>query len=268
MKIVRCGAVDLHAVDVGEGAPILLVHGFPLNHAMWRRQIDALSETHRVIAPDLRGFGQSRLKDGPLTAEAVTMEQFADDLALLLDGLGIRVPVTLCGLSMGGYIAWQFWRRHANRLRTLVLCDTKAAADTPDGARGRLETAKKVLAEGPEVVSRAMLGKLVAAATNERQPGLVDELRAMIAGTAPAAIAAALRGMAVRPDATPWLPSIKLPTLLLCGVDDAISPVAEMRSVAMAIPGAKFVEIPRAGHMAPMENFEAVNSELQAFLAG
>lgn len=266
MKTIRCGAVDLQTIDEGSGSPVLLVHGFPLNHAMWRLQIEELSREYRVIAPDLRGFGKSRLPDGPLAAESVTMEQFADDLALLLDGLGVREPVTFCGLSMGGYIAWQFWRRHVNRLRTLILCDTRAVADTPEAANGRLETAKKVLTEGPEVVSRAMLGKLTAATTADPQPAIVEELRAMIAGTSPAGIAAALRGMAVRPDATGWLSSIRLPALVFCGVDDAISPAAEMRSIAAAIPAARFAEIPQAGHMSPLENPQAVNAEILAFL--
>ncbi|MGE0609030.1 MAG: alpha/beta fold hydrolase [Pirellulales bacterium] len=267
MKTIRCGTIDLHTVDVGQGPPILLVHGFPLDHTMWRPQIDELSRDHRVIAPDLRGFGQSRLPDGPNADEAVTMEQFADDLALLLDGLGVTEPVTLCGLSMGGYIAFQFWRRHAKRLARLILCDTRAIADSPDAAQGRLATAKKVLAEGASVVAEAMLPKLLAASTAEKQPQIKTALRQTMLATPPAGIAAALRGMAVRPDVTSWLPSVQVPTLVLVGSDDAIAPPAEMRSIAAAIPGAQFVEIAAAGHMAPWENAAASNAALRKFLA-
>ena len=108
--------------------PLLLVHGFPLDHTMWAAQIEAISSRCRVIAPDLRGFGRS-----PPAGERTTMEQFADDLAGLLDAIGISEPVVYCGLSMGGYIGWQFWRKHANRLRGLILCDTRATADSPRG---------------------------------------------------------------------------------------------------------------------------------------
>lgn len=267
MKTIRCGTIDLHTIDVGQGPPVLLVHGFPLDHGMWQSQMEELSRDHRVIAPDLRGFGQSKLPDGPLAADAVTMEQYADDLALLLDGLAVRDSVTFCGLSMWGYIAWQFWRRHANRLARLILCDTRAVADSPDAAKGRLDTAKKVLAEGSGVVAQGMLPKLIAAGTVEQQPHIKQQLAATMSGTSPAGIAAALRGMAVRPDVTSWLPSINVPTLVLVGAEDAIAPPAEMRSIAAAIPGAQFVEIAAAGHMAPLENPAASNAALRKFLA-
>ena len=126
MARVQVRDTELHVVDRGGGPVVLLVHGFPLSHRMWESQIAALSDRSRVIAPDLRGFGES----APLrnTEDVLTMEQFADDLAAMLTVLGVGEPVVFCGLSMGGYIAWQFWRKYASRVRALVLCDTRAVA--------------------------------------------------------------------------------------------------------------------------------------------
>jgi pimeloyl-ACP methyl ester carboxylesterase len=261
MHRVQAGDVELSVSDHGTGMPVLLVHGFPLDHGMWQLQIDALKSGCRVIAPDLRGFGRSAVTPG-----GVTMEQFADDLAAMLDSLGVREPVVFCGLSMGGYIAWQFWRRHRQRLRALVLCDTRAVADTPDGVQGRHALAEKVLAEGPQAAAAAMMPKLFGKRTAAEQPELIEAVRRMILASEPQGIAAALRGMAVRIDATPLLGQIDVPTLVLVGAEDAISSPSEMRGIADAIPGARFAEIPGAGHMAPMENPHAVNTALEQFV--
>jgi pimeloyl-ACP methyl ester carboxylesterase len=215
-----------------------------------------------VIAPDLRGLGRSPAADGK-----VTMEQFADDLAALLDGLGIAEPVVFCGLSMGGYIALQFWHKHRARLRGLVLCDTRAAADTPAAAAARLTLADRVLLEGPEPLVEIMLPRLFGAATCRQRPDVVEELQSVMMGTDPRGIAAAARGMAERPDMTGLLGQIACPTLVVVGQHDAISPPAEMRGMAEAIPGAKFVEIPDVGHMSPLENPTAVNAALAEFLS-
>jgi pimeloyl-ACP methyl ester carboxylesterase len=254
--------VALHVVQQGRGMPLLLVHGFPLDHTMWHAQIDSLSASCRVIAPDLRGFGSS-----DVTAGTVAMERLADDLAELLDVLEIAEPVALCGLSMGGYVAWQFWRRHRHRLGRLILCDTRAAADTPDAAKLRLESAQRVLNEGPGFLADAMIERLFAPATVQQRPELIEATRQTIRNTSPAGIAAALRGMAARPDATGWLPQIDVPTFVLCGQHDAISPPDEMRGMAAQIPAAVFTEIPAAGHMAPLENPEPVNAAIGQFLA-
>jgi pimeloyl-ACP methyl ester carboxylesterase len=287
---------ELSYVDRGEGLPLLLVHGFPLDHTMWDGQIDRLSRrtgemlvgeaflpaqgnlqtpsprSNRVIAPDLRGFGRSRaldapVADGPAADDKVTMEQFADDLAGLLDGLGITEPVVLCGLSMGGYIAFQFWRKYANRLRGLILCDTRATADTTEVAAGRRSMAERVLREGPAPLVENMMPRLFAASTQSRQPPMLEGLRRVMMANDPRGIAAAARGMAERPEMTPLLAAIDCPTLLLVGQYDAIATPAEMRDMADAIPRSTFVEIPDAGHMAPMENAAAVNTAILAFLA-
>jgi 3-oxoadipate enol-lactonase len=261
MPSVQCGDVTLSTVDRGQGSPLVLVHGFPLDHSMWQSQIDGLADCCRVLALDLRGFGQSTVTPG-----TVTMQQMADDIAALLDGLQISEPVTFCGLSMGGYVAWQFALRHASRLRRLILCDTRAIADTPEAAEGRRKTAAKVLAEGAAVVADSMLPKFFAPSTVEKKPHLLEATRQVILRTHPEGIAAALRGMAQRPEVTSRLVDIKVPALVICGQHDVISPPGEMRQIAEQLPQARYVEIADAGHMAPLEQPEDVNAAIRQFL--
>ena len=261
MQEIRVGDVRLAVDDRGRGQPLLLVHGYPLDHAMWAGQIEALAASYRVIAPDLRGFGRSTASDGTLP-----MRRFADDLAGLLDALHVDEPIVYCGLSMGGYIALAFWQAYAARLRGLILCDTRAVADTPETAAGRLETAERVLREGPGFVADAMLPRLFTPATTERRPEAVESIRRTILGTDPRGIAAAARGMAQRPDMTARLAEIACPTLVLVGQHDVISPPAEMQAIAQAIPNSTFVQIADAGHMAPLEQPEAVNRAMREFL--
>jgi pimeloyl-ACP methyl ester carboxylesterase len=262
MRTVVVRDVQLAVVDRGQGRTVLFVHGFPLDHSMWTAQLDALAEDYRVLVPDLRGFGQSAV-----TAGTVTMADFADDLAGLLDALDEKTPIVLCGLSMGGYIALQFWKRYPRRLSGLVLCDTRAAADSPEVAASRHELVQRVLgSEGAAAVWELMRSRLFAPSAHEQQPALVKAIREVVLRTKPEGIAAALRGMAARPDMRGELPNIGCPTLVLCGQHDAISPVAEMRNIAAAIPAARFVEIAAAGHMAPCEQPAPVNAALRAFL--
>lgn len=258
---VSAGSVSLRVAQRGQGEPILYAHGFPLDHSMWQHQLDGCAEFSHGIAPDLRGFGQSRSND-----TTVTMAQFADDLAALLDSLGIQEPVTFCGLSMGGYIAWEFFERHRARLRRLVLCDTRAVADSAEGAAQRQKLAELVLARGSDLLVAQMTPKLFSEATQHSGSVVVAAMQQVIRGTAPQAIAAALRGMAERRDFSERLGDIDVPTLVICGAHDAISPPAEMRGIAAAIPGARYVEIPDAGHMAPLENPHAVQQALRDFL--
>lgn len=261
-KHVGVDGIDIAVVEAGKGIPLLLVHGFPFDHTMWQAQIEGLSHRCRVLAPDLPGFGASGL-----AGRSVSMEQFADYLAKLLDELGVDGRVVLCGLSMGGYIAWQFWARHPQRLRALVLCDTRAAADTPEMAAVRQQTAEQVLRDGAAVLAEGMIAKLLAPATLRKHPDIVERVRRMILGAGREAAAAALRGMAARPDMTGRLRQIDYPTLVLVGEHDAISPPEEMRRIAQAIPAAQFVTIPGAGHLAPLENPQAVNEAIDRFLS-
>lgn len=258
---VEIQGAAINVFDVGTGTPILFVHGFPLDHTMWRFQIAELSKDFRCIAPDLRGFGQSTVTEGK-----VTMEQMADDLAALLVVLKVNEPVVFCGLSMGGCIAWQFVRRHAQRLKGLILCDTRAVPDPPEVAANRLKMANDVVEQGPSIVANAMLPRLFATETTQSQPELIEDLRKVILRTNPLGIAAAARGMAERADACPWLASISVPSLVIVGEHDVISTAAEMKTVAAAIPQSHIEVVPHAGHMAPLENSTVTNSAMRRFL--
>lgn len=251
-----------YVFDEGSGPPLLLVHGFPLDHSMWRHQIEAFRRTHRVIAPDLRGFGRSGASSGK-----VSMQQFADDLFEIVERLGESRPVTLCALSMGGYVAWQFFERHRHQLAALILCDTRAAPDSAEAVRGRLELAEKLEQEGIDVLADSMLPKLFGDRLVKDRPEYVQETVDVILRTDPRSCAAALRGMAEREDYRPKLGGIDIPTLVVCGERDAISPPSEAREMAAAIPGAIYFEVPRAHHMAPLESPEPVNRAIGEFLA-
>lgn len=228
---------------------------------MWQAQVDAFSSDYHVIAPDLRGFGSA---EG--NGDVFPMELFAADLAEMLDRLGITSPVIFCGLSMGGYVGWQFLRRFPDRVSHLIACDTRAVPDSQEAARGRREMADRVLLEGSELVANTLLPKLFSKATAERQPQILLAIRDVILATRAGSIAAALRGMAERLDATSLLANIRIPVLTICGAEDVISPVAEMRAFASQIPDARFVEVPDAGHMAPLENPVFVNQAIRQWL--
>jgi 3-oxoadipate enol-lactonase len=265
MHDAALSTVNLAYVDRGKGLPVLLVHGFPLDHTMWNAQIEALADRCRVIAPDLRGFGQSWLGDANPNV-GISMERYADDLVELLDALAIHEPIVLTGFSMGGYVAWQFARKHADRLQALVQCDTKAVADSDEARAVRLKMAEQIFEWGSARVAEIMGPKLLAKRTFEVKPQVVAAVRRVVANTSPEAIACAQRGMAARPDMTGLLAGIRVPTLVLVGEEDVISPPAEMRSIAAAIPNSQFVEIPGAGHMTTMENPGAVNTAFLQFI--
>jgi 3-oxoadipate enol-lactonase len=264
-------AFDIHNIkiaveDRGSGKPVLLVHGFPLCRSMWKSQVESLvAAGYRAINPDLRGYGDSTLgeDDGE---QGVDMHRYADDLAVLLDAMQVDEPVVFVGFSMGGYIAWEFVQRHRNKLAALVLCDTKAAADSEEAAVNRLKMAKLVDTWGANHVADLLIPKLFAAATIRDRPQLVEPVRKVIEQTPTAAIAAAQRGMARRADFTSRLSEFDLPILAIGGEHDAISPPQEMQSIADGLPNARFVEISGAGHMAPVENPDDVSEAIVEFL--
>jgi 3-oxoadipate enol-lactonase len=245
----------------GEGPAVLLLHAFPLSLFMWDAQAEALAPTHRVVRFDARGFGGSALGDGPLT-----MERIADDGAALLDHLGIERAV-VGGCSMGGYAAFAFVRRHPQRLAALVLQDTRAGADSPEARANRTALAAKVLGEGASAAADAFLPKLVGATTHRERPALVASLRERILATSPQAIANALAGLAARADSRETLPTIAVPTLVLVGAEDVLTPPGEAATMAAAIARARLDVVAGAGHLANLEDPAATNAALRAFLA-
>jgi len=257
----RIDGSEIEYEATGEGPAFLLFHAFPLGLFMWDAQAEALAATHRVVRFDARGFGGSDLGEGPLT-----MERIADDGAALLDHLGIEKAV-VGGCSMGGYAALAFVRRHPQRLAGLLLQDTRAGADTAETRQSRAALAARVLAEGSGAAVEAFLPKLVGETTRSEQPALVASLRERILAIPPQAIANALHGLAARADSRETLPTIAVPTLVLVGAEDVLTPPSEAALLAAAIPKARLDVIPAAGHLANLEKPAAVNAALRAFLA-
>jgi pimeloyl-ACP methyl ester carboxylesterase/acyl-CoA thioesterase FadM len=230
----------------GDGPALLFVHGFPLDRTMWRPLTAALTGWRR-IAPDLRGMGQSEGPDGGYQVTA-----YADDLAALLDTLHVERAV-VCGLSMGGYVAFEMLRRHPGRISALILMSTRATADDADGRAKRDTMIARVRRDGPAFLADDMTPRLLAPMSLQTMPEVVQQVRAMAAAGSPHGIAGALAAMRDRPDSTALLPTIRVPTLVLAGRDDQLIPVAAARAIADAIPGAQHAIIPSAGHLPPLE---------------
>ena len=250
------------AFDVrGDGPDVLFLHAFPLGFTMWDEQAAALEGSHCVIRFDARGFGGSPPGDGLLT-----MERIADDAAALLDHLGVSRAV-VCGLSMGGYAAFAMVRRHADRLSGLVLADTRSAADTPESRENRSALAEKVLKEGPGAAADAFVPKLLGETTHRERPGLVARVREVVMRNPPRGIADALAGLAARADSGPTLREIRVPTLVLCGDEDVLTPPSDAEALRDGIAGSRLETIARAGHLANLENPDAFNASLRRFLA-
>lgn len=248
--------------EAGEGPAVLFLHAFPLSRQFWRPQVEALRKEFRCIVPDLSGFGESQaVPEG----QACRMADFAADAVALLDCLGIERAV-VCGCSMGGYAALALAAGYPERLRALVLADSRPGADAEDGRQRRLDMARRVVVEGTGFVAEGMLPKLLGKASHERRPELRSWLEGQIAAAPPAGVAAAQRGMAERPDQGPLLPRIAVPALIVVGEEDELTPPEESARMAREIPGARLVVIPEAGHLASLERPEAFNGALREWL--
>ena len=263
MPNVRIGDdnVTLSYRESGSGTPLVLLHGFPFSAALWRPQMEALATRCRAIAPDFRGFGGSEVTAGPYR-----MEQLAEDTVGLLDALGLEQPVTVCGLSMGGYVAFALYRRHPDRVRALILADTRAEPDTEEGRSRRDRTAEMALNEGAAVVAEEMLPRLLAASTLQSRPSVVKELQGIMESADPRAMAAALKGMSLREDARPLLGRISVPTLVIVGREDAIAPPQTARAMADRIADARVEIIDDAAHVSNLEAPERFNAVVTGFL--
>ena len=261
MEKIRVNNIHIAYEDQGMGPAVVLLHGYPFNRSMWAEQVVPLSSDYRIITPDLRGHGDSEAS--PHTA---TMNQMAQDVAALMDVLQIR-HATIGGLSMGGYVALAFCDLFKNRVEKLLLADTRAQADTDESKVTRAEQAKKILAEGMAGVVDTMLPKLLSPATVSKNPGVVKRVREMMLQTNPQGAAAALRGMAEREDHTERLSRIKVPTLIVVGEQDPITPVADSEKMNASIAGSKLVVIENASHVSNIEQPEQFNRALKEFLA-
>ncbi len=260
MPTTSVNGTDLHYVDAGSGpSAVLLLHAFPLHSGMWARQVEALSKHHRVIAPDYRGLGRSGTPP-----QASTMALLAEDVRALLAHLRVE-RVAVAGLSMGGYLSFEVWRQAPGLVRGLALCDTKAGADTAEGAAGREAFAKNALEHGLGWVADQMVPKLL---KPQPDPAAVKAVRHLIADGTPAGVAAAQRGMAVRPDSFATLATVSVPTLVVVGEEDTLTPPAEAEKLAAGVKGARLVKIPGAGHLPNLENPGPFTEALAGFFAG
>jgi 3-oxoadipate enol-lactonase len=229
---------------------------------MWSAQETDIGSVYRVIAPDLRGHGKSAAPEG-----VYTVEELAGDVIDTLDSLAIREPVVVGGLSMGGYVALALMAARPERVRALMLMDTRAAADTPEAAGNREGLARRVETEGnTSAVVNAMLPRLFSPYTRQNRAAVIEPIAAAMERTPIRAVTGSLRGMAQRPDRTADLARIHVPTLVLVGADDVITPPDEARAMAQAIPNARLAVIPNAGHLAPLENPTATNAAILDFL--
>jgi len=259
VKATLGGAAIEYLVE-GDGPAVVFLHAFPLGKFMWDEQARALRESHRTLRFDARGFGGTAPGDEPLT-----MDRIADDAAALLGLRGMETAVVV-GCSMGGYAAFAFARRHPERLRALVLQDTRATADTEEARAGRAELAARVRAQGAGAAADAFLPKLVGETTHQERKELVAGLRERILATSPEGIAQALLGLGAREDSQATLAHIRVPTLVVVGEEDVLTPPADAEALAAGIAGGRLAVIPKAGHLANLENPAAYNEALLGFL--
>lgn len=260
MKTIKVGGVEIQYADKGQGPSVLFLHGFPLSLGMWDAQ-EALSDRYRIVRFDARGHGGSGVGDS-----ALTMDRIAEDAAVLIEQLRLG-PVVLAGCSMGGYAAFAFAQKHPSLLRGLVLVDTKAGADSPEARKGRGELAAKVMKDGPPAALEAFLQKLVGDTTKASRADVIAKIKDMVLATPKQGISDALHGIAARQDSTPFLREIAVPTLVICGEEDVITPRAEAEILQKGIAGAELAMIPKSGHLPSMETPEEFNRVLGKFLS-
>lgn len=245
----------------GKGTPVVFLHAFPLNHQMWHSQVVALQHEYCVITPSARGFGGTTS-----FADTPSIEQMAHDVKAFLDALEITEPIVLCGLSMGGYAAQNFARFYPQRLKALVLCDTRAEADTDEAKAKRDSIIEFTQEKGAAALVERVLPSLLGQTTRRENPVLVEEVRSWGAAAPVSTLVAATSALRDRPDMTPHLADIKVPALLLFGEEDALAPSEAIAKLESGIAGAKLVTIPRAGHLSNLENPDAFNAALIDFL--
>ena len=241
---------------------LVLLHAFPIGANLWEPQMRGVPRGWRLITPDLRGFGGSTELD---SVTALSMQDFADDVADLLRELGIERAV-IGGCSMGGYAALALYASRPEIFDGLILANTRAGADSPEARANRRNMLALVDREGPSGVAKDMLPRLIGKKTQETDSSVEAFVRRLIKQQSPIAIRGAIHRMMHRPDSMPLLANVTVPTLVITGEEDEMIPVDESRRMAAAIKDAKLVIIPGAGHLSNLEQPEAFNSAVNAFL--
>lgn len=256
MRYTRQG-VSIEYDDIGNGVPLLLIHAFPFDRALWRAQIAGLSSLYRVIAPDLRGFGQS----SETTGEAVSMDQYAADLKSLLDSLNIKQAV-VGGISMGGYIALAFYAQYADRVKGLLLANTRATPDNEEGKHTRLTNAQKIGETGTRFLIDAMAPQMLGSAPRSE---IEITVRGMMLRQRAPGLMSALRGMAARPDQTALLRFATVPILILSGTADRLISPDDSEAMHALAPNSRLVIVPDAGHLSNLDKVDAFNHVVREF---
>jgi 3-oxoadipate enol-lactonase len=258
--IALVGDTEIAYDDVGTGLPVVFLHAFPLNRTMWDPQVTALVGESRCIALDLRGLGDSS-GGGPYS-----MDRYADDVASVLDTLQIARAV-IVGLSMGGYIAFALWRRHRERIRGLVLSNTRAAADSPEVLARRRELIAIAESQGSTAVANVQIAGLVGKTTREKRPDIYDLMHRMIAQAPIDGVIGAINALMARPDSTSTCAEIDVPTLVISSDEDVLTPPKEAAQLAAAIRGSRLEVLQGAGHLSNVERPAAFNTVVSEFLA-
>lgn len=260
MPRITSGDAEIFYEVLGSGPPAVLLHPFPANHGLWKPAAQALVSSYRVILPDLRGHGDSGIGEGP-----ATMEKHAADIARILDHEDVG-RASFVGVSIGGYVLFEFWRKYRTRVAALALCNTKASADTPEGRAGRLQAAADVLERGTEPFFESVLPKLIGKTTHRTRPDLVDAALRMMRKMSAEDVAMVQRGMAERRDSVETLKTINAPTLLVTGDEDILTGVADAELMRQHIPGSQMRVIAKAGHYSPWEQPEEVGKLVRQFV--
>ncbi len=245
----------------GEGLPLIFIHGFPLSRKVWEPQISGLASYARVILPDLRGHGDSDALPGPYS-----MDTLAEDCISLMNNLGITQPALVCGLSMGGYVAFAMYRKFADRIAGLILSATRAAGESDEGKAARETAITTAKNNGVNAIADSMLHKMFAPATYASQPDLVHRVQKMMVNTSVNGMVGALEAMRDRPDSTPMLSNIHKPVLILHGEKDQLIPAQKAYELHAAIPGSELVVLENAGHLLNLEKPVEYNQEIRRFL--
>jgi 3-oxoadipate enol-lactonase len=238
---------------------VVLLHAFPLNSTLWRPQIERAPTGWRFVAPDLPGFGASVLP------AARTMDAMAREVLNVLDEQGIDRAV-IGGMSMGGYVTLALYRLAPERFVGMVLADTRATADTDQQKEARRKMIETVREQGPGAVADEMMPKLLGETSHRERTDVASKVREMIEGNSRAAIAGAVEAMMTRPDSRPLLSQISVPTLIVCGEEDVLTPPSDSTALHDGIPDSRLVQIPRAGHLSSIEAPEEFLFALNAFL--
>jgi 3-oxoadipate enol-lactonase len=260
MPQITSDDADIFYEVLGSGPPVVLLHPFPANHELWKPAAQALVARYRVILPDLRGHGDSGIGTGP-----AVMQKHAADIARVLDHEAVR-RAPFVGVSIGGYVLFEFWRKYRARVEALVLCNTKAQEDTPEARAGRLQAAADVMERGTEPFFATMLPKLLGKTTLSTRPDLVDGALRMMRKMSPEDVAMVQRGMAERPDSVETLKTINVPTLIVTGDEDIFTGVAEAELMRQNVQNSRMKVIPKAGHYSPWDQPEEVGKLVRQLL--